>query len=217
MIMKACNTLGLLRRTFKTNNVQVKKQLYISLVQSQSLYCSQLWRTQLIKDIQKLECIQRRATKYILNNYDLSYKQHLEQLHLLPLMYTYELNDLMFFIKSLKSPSAHLDISQHIQFASHSTRAASTHKSSYLSTTTSSYHKSYFNRIICLWNSMPVIDLTLPLSTIKILLTSYLWTNFSANFISDYTCTFHMLCPCYSCSKLPIISNYQLLTNFRTS
>ena len=186
-------------------------------MRSQLLYCSQLWRPQLIKDIQKLERIQHRATKYILNNYDLSYKQRLEQLHLLPLMYTYELNDLMFFIKSLKSPSAHFDISQHIQFASHSTRAASTHKLSYLSTTTSSYHKSYFNRIIRLWNSMPIIDLTLSLSTIKILLTSYLWTNFSANFISDYTCTFHMLCPCYRCSKLPIISNYQLLTNFRTS
>ena len=96
-------------------------------------------------------------------------------------------------------------------------RAASTHKLSYLSTTSSSYHKSYFNRIIRLWNSMPVIDLTLSLSTIKTLLTNYLWTNFSANFISDYTCTFHMLCPCYRCSKLPIISNYQPLTNFRTS
>ena len=111
IITKAYNALGLLRRTFKTNNIQVKKQLYISLVRSQLLYCSQLWRPQLIKDIQKLERIQRRASKYILNNYDLSYKQHLEQLHLLPLMYTYELNDLMFFIKSLKSPSAHFDIS----------------------------------------------------------------------------------------------------------
>ena len=157
------------------------------------------------------------STKYILNNYDLSYKQRLEQLHLLPLMYTYEFIDLMFFIKSLKSPSAHFDISQHIQFASHCTRAASTHKLSYLSTTTSSYHKSYFNRIIRLWNSVPIIDLTLSLSTIKTLLTNYLWTNFSANFISDYTCTFHLLCPCYRCSKLPIIFNYQLLTNFRTS
>ena len=52
--MKAYNTFGLLRRTFKTNNVQVTKQLYISLVRSQLLYCSQLWRPQLIKDIQKV-------------------------------------------------------------------------------------------------------------------------------------------------------------------
>ena len=63
IIMKAYNTLGLLHRTFKTNNVQVKKLLYISLVRSQLLYCSQLWRLQLIKDVQKLESIQRRTTK----------------------------------------------------------------------------------------------------------------------------------------------------------
>ena len=44
IIVKAYNTLGLLHRTFKTNNVLVKKQLYISLVRSQLLYCSQLWR-----------------------------------------------------------------------------------------------------------------------------------------------------------------------------
>ena len=65
IIVKAYNTLGLLCRTFKTNNVLVKNWLYISLVWSQLLYCSQLWRLQLIKDIQRLERIQRRATKYI--------------------------------------------------------------------------------------------------------------------------------------------------------
>ena len=71
---KAYQTLGLLRRTFKTNNIQVKKQLFISLVRSQLLYCSQIWRPQLIKDILTLERIQRRATKYILNDYESSYK-----------------------------------------------------------------------------------------------------------------------------------------------
>ena len=86
---KAYQTLGLLRRTFKTNCVEAKKQLYISLVRSQVLYCSQLWRPQLLKDIQSLERIQRRATKFILNNYSLPYKLRLEQLHLLPLMYIY--------------------------------------------------------------------------------------------------------------------------------
>ena len=68
---KAYKTLGLLRRTFKSNNTQTKKLLYITLVRSQLTYCSQLWRPHLIKDITLLERIQRRATKYILNNYKL--------------------------------------------------------------------------------------------------------------------------------------------------
>ena len=62
-----------------------------------------MWRPQLIKDITLLERIQRRATKYILNDYTSTYKFRLEQLNLLPLMYIYEINDLMFLIKSLKS------------------------------------------------------------------------------------------------------------------
>ena len=61
---KAYKTLGLIRRTFKTISINVKKQLYIALVRSQLLFCSQLlWRPQLIKDISMLERIQRRATK----------------------------------------------------------------------------------------------------------------------------------------------------------
>ena len=100
--------LGLLRHIFNVNSISVKKQLYISLVRSQLLYCSELWRSQLLKDIFLLERIQHRATKYILNDYQLPYKEQLEWLCLLPLMYTYELNDLIFSIKSLKAPMDHL-------------------------------------------------------------------------------------------------------------
>ena len=47
---------------------------YIVLLQSQLLYCSQLWRIQLRKDIFIFERVQRRATKYILNDYQLPYR-----------------------------------------------------------------------------------------------------------------------------------------------
>ena len=69
--VKAYQTLGLIRRTFKTGcSTEAKKKLYIALVRSQLIYCSQLWRPQLIKDITALERIQRRPTKYILNDYN---------------------------------------------------------------------------------------------------------------------------------------------------
>jgi len=120
---KAYQTLGLIRRTLKTNCTQAKKQLYITLVRSQLIYCSQIWRPHLIKDIILLERIQQRATKYILNDYQSTYKSRLEQLNLLPVMYVYELSDLMFLIKSLKSSSDNFNIKDHITFARSHTRS----------------------------------------------------------------------------------------------
>ena len=77
-----------LRRTFMNcYSTDAKKQLYIMLVRSHLLYCSQLWNPCLLKDIINMERIQRRSTKYILNDYTSDYKSRLLQLKLLPLMY----------------------------------------------------------------------------------------------------------------------------------
>ena len=132
-------------------------RLVSQVLRSQLTYCSQLWRPHLIKDITLLERIQRRATKYILNDYELSYKSRLEQLHLLPLMYIYELNDLLFLIKSLKFPTSHFDISKYIQFSNYGTRATFAHKLNHPTRLISNTHQhSFHNRIITLWNSAPV-------------------------------------------------------------
>ena len=67
---KAYKILGLLHRTFcSTNNVPTKKRLYMSLVRSQLLYGSQIWRPLQLKDMKPIESLQGRATKYILNDY----------------------------------------------------------------------------------------------------------------------------------------------------
>ena len=55
--------------------------LYLSLVKSHLTYCSQLWRPKLIKDMKSLEKVQRRATKYILNDYVSDYKARLHTFH----------------------------------------------------------------------------------------------------------------------------------------
>ena len=185
----------------------------ILLVRSPVLYCSQLWRPQLLKDIQSLERIQRRATKFILNNYSLPYKLRLEQLHLLPLMYIFELNDLMFFVKSLQSPDPYFDVRQFVQFASNNTRSAAAHKLVQCLSHTSLHHHFYFTRIVRLWNYLPVINISLPPQNIKNQLVKYLWQNFLAKFSFDFPCTFHLLCPCYRCSNLPTSSNFINLTD----
>ena len=94
--------LGLLRHSFSRHQtVTAKKTLYISLVRSQVTYCSMIWRPNLIRDITLIEQIQRRATKFILNDYSSNYFNRLKQLNLLPLMYIFELNEIFFVLKSL--------------------------------------------------------------------------------------------------------------------
>ena len=55
-----------------------------------------------MKDILNIERVQRRATKYILNDYTSSYKTRLIKLKLLPLMYLFELHDILFATNQLK-------------------------------------------------------------------------------------------------------------------
>jgi len=129
--------------------MEAKKNLYISLIRSQLIYCSQIWRPQLIKDITTLERIQQRATKFILNDYHSTYRSRLERLNL---MYIFELHDLMFLIKSLKSSSDYFNIRDHITFTSNSTRSGSYHKLIHTRTTSAAQRHFYFNRIVRLYN-----------------------------------------------------------------
>ena len=180
-----------------------RKKLYISLVRSQLVYCSQVWRPHLIKDILALERVQRHATKFILNDYSMDYKNRLLDLHILPLMYIYEINDIMFFVKSYKKPLPHFDIRDFITFSTQSTRSASFLKLVHLRSQISDVYHFYFARLVRLWNSLPAIDITLPDHTIKRKITDCLWVNFKAKFESSLPCSFHFLCPCNRCSKLP--------------
>ena len=76
--------------------------LYITLVCSKLLHCSPIWRLHLLRDIKAIENVQRRATKFILNNYVSN-----DRLHLLDLP-----------LKCLNEPSAHFNIFRFITFCS---------------------------------------------------------------------------------------------------
>ena len=87
---KAYKSLGLLRHIFKdTYCPEARKNLYISITRSTLLYCSYLWKPYLISDIVLIEKVQRRATKYILCDYNSDYKLRLIKLKLLPLSYVH--------------------------------------------------------------------------------------------------------------------------------
>ena len=210
IIAKSYKVLGLLRRVFSSVRCpQAKKVLYISLVRSKLLYCSPLWRPHLLSDIKALENVQRRATRFILHNTHSNYRDRLVDLQLLPLMMVLEINDIIFFIKSLKEPADHFDISTFVSFSSSQTRLASHFKLRHAPTSTNSTARNfYFNRLPRLWNSLPLLDINQSISIIKTKLYQHFWEKFSAKFDADNLCSYHYLCPCTNCCSLPVSYNF---------
>ena len=94
---RAYKMLGLLRRVFSSS--VLCRSLYTSLVRSQLLYCSQIWHPYLLVDVKAIELFQRRATKFIVNDTSMDYRNRLIHLKLLPLMMELEIADVMFLIK----------------------------------------------------------------------------------------------------------------------
>ena len=200
IVSKAYKMLGLIRRSFSNSlPIPVKKQLYISLVRSHLLYCSVVWRPHLRKDIVVLERLQRRATKFILSDYSLDYKSRLVSLDLLPISMTLELNDIIFFLRSLKSPSTSFNILNFVSFCDSSTRSSAANKLKHpIVYSTSSCH-FYFNRLPRLWNSLPVMSVDAPLSVTITHLKRHFFSYCTANFNPSVPCSFHLFCPCPSC------------------
>ena len=174
----------------------------MTLVRSILTYCSPVWRPYLLTDINSLERIQRRATKYVLNDYTNDYKSRLMNLNILPLMYTYEIANILFLIKSIRNPTNSFNINNYITFYTGSSRLAKAHKLQHSYSANNISRHSYFNRISRLWNALPVINLNLSIDIIKKRLRSFLFSHFITNFDPANSCTLHFLCPCSRCQSL---------------
>ena len=190
-------------------------KLYLTLVRSQLMYCTPIWHSYLQKDIQNIERIQRRATKFILNDYDSNYKTRLVTLKLLPLMYLLELQDIIFTVKSLKYPTKGfniLHISRH-----HSVHPIHVHHPTvslniFLILITIIDTHSFTD---CLDFGMPsllliYIYLSPPSKSTLGELKEHFWNHFVSNFNED-PCTFHLLCPCNKCYNSPPLVNFNSL------
>jgi len=144
-----------------------------------------------------------------LNDYHSSYFDRLVKLQMLPLMYTLELFDIVFFLKTLKSPSTHFNIHDYITFATSPTRSSAFNKLQHKLASNNATRHSYFYRLAWLWNSLPSIDCTLSVSANKQIIYKYIWKNFTNNFNPDNPCTFSYLCPCNKCAYITLACNFK--------
>src|SRR6267154_5187682 len=75
-VVKTANrVLGMISRTFRNKSKEIIIPLYKSLVRPHLEYCVQVWRPHLIKDIQLIENVQRRATRMIPELHGQTYNQ----------------------------------------------------------------------------------------------------------------------------------------------
>jgi len=124
-----------------------------------------------------LEQIQRRATKYILN---ICFIARLIKLKLLPLMYLFELQDILLAVKSIKTPTEQFSLTNYIEFSSSNNRSGGSNKLLHSHHLNNTSHHPYFHQLPSLWNAMPVIDLNLSWK-----LKAYRWNHFISNFNDD--------------------------------
>ena len=190
--------------------VKVKKFLYLSLVRSQLTYCSQVWRPCLIKDCTSLEHIQCQATKFVLNDFSSDYCDSLITLNLLPLLYLYKLLDLVFFIKCFKFPDTSFPVLDFVSFSNTNTRSSTISKLVHQSWPSSNSQHSFFCCLVRLWNSLPPLELSLSYPSIKlpVFLKKAFWSHFIIYFDPSVPCTYHIICPCSKCSRLPVWVNF---------
>ena len=66
---KTNSTLGFLRRNLRYSPKSLKELSYMSLVRSKLEYCASIWDPHFTKDTDKLERVNRRAARFVSNDY----------------------------------------------------------------------------------------------------------------------------------------------------
>ena len=105
-----------------------------------------------------LQGVQRRATKYILNDFEYSYKQRLHEAKLAPLLFHKEYKDICFLYKCFHG-YYNIDIRAYVTMSSNTQRSTrSTMNDLKISINNARTEKAmeyFFNRVVKPWNKLP--------------------------------------------------------------
>ena len=141
-----------------------RKLLYLTFVRSYIGYATEVWAPSTIGSITKIESLQHKATKFILNMHwqeDISYHECLSCLNLLLLAYWHEVKDLIFYFKCCAGHYT-LPIADYVKpKGTRLTRHSSDQDVLIPKCRTKLFQFSYFNCIAKLWNTLAVSTRTL--------------------------------------------------------
>ena len=151
---KANTALAFLRRNLKPCSLHIKTKCYLGIVRPIIEYACTVWAPHSVQDIAKIEMIQRRAARFVHNNYSYSasVSSMLKSLgwptlqarrNYLKLLLTYKILNAMISIPSDNFQRVNVNTRRHISHYQ------------CLQTACDSYRFSFFPSTIKLWNCLP--------------------------------------------------------------
>ena len=153
-VKKANQVLGMINRTIQTKTEKTIPLLYMSLVRPHLEYANVVWGPKYKMDQQKIERVQRRATKLIQNIRNFSYQDRLRYLNIPSLHYRRLRGDMIQTFKIITGVS-NVDKDKYFKPAKNvGTRG---HRYKLYKQQTRSFQKfnSFSNRVINEWNKLP--------------------------------------------------------------
>lgn len=205
-VSKANQLLGMIKRALGIHAPSRAKQLlYSAVVKTTVLYGSVFWSANK-HELNMIESIQRRATKYILNNSSSEYKLRLRLLNMLPLCYCKEMADICFIYKCIHNFYA-IDIRNLLNFHVSTRTTRSSYRYQLLIPRvmhTEKFAQFYTNRIVPIWNSLPDAVKSTPsrnkfIRPFKRVLHVYYTSMLTTRFDVDDACTWTSCCRCARC------------------
>ena len=153
---KARKVIGLIYRQFYSmSSISSLIQLYTSLVRPHLEYASQVWDPFMVKDIQKLESVQKFALRMCYKSWGSTYSENLQLSTLPELSFRRKYLSLCYFYNLINGRFEFPENPATLRQSIYNTR------SSQLSTYvrphahSNSFYNSFFLKTISLWNSLP--------------------------------------------------------------
>jgi hypothetical protein len=210
IVNRANKRLGMVKRCVGCNtNMNVRLHCYTALVRPILEYASVVWYCDNKQLMMQIESVQRRATKYILNDYYATYEDRLTRCNILPLSFRREYLDLIFFYNFYHNlNNANLNLKFVDQSDVRTRIAADNYLLPYPKCNYQFIYKWFTNRIVYSWNKMPIDIRMTELSetgrntTFKNYVKKWLHEIFINSYNSNHTCSWRIFCGCAVC--LPV-------------
>jgi hypothetical protein len=154
---KASQTLGFLKRNLHSASKETKTAAYNAIVRPTLEYSSAAWDPYLKKDIDKIETIQRRAARFVLNDYSKAPGSMTNILTALnwPSLESRRTNSRLVLFYKIANNLVAMDMNQYLQL--HTRQSRHYHNQAYhlVQSTNDTYKYSFFPRTVYLWNTLP--------------------------------------------------------------